>query len=382
MILKSNSKIVFGVFLVLLVYTAKINWSKGQWENVIEADGKGYYAYLPAVFIYHDLNLGFYNRVEVENAYDKTLYYDYRATVNGRTIDKYFIGESVLITPFFLIAHGLSLLFGFPADGYSQLYVVFLTVASLFYVCIGLVFLIKTFILYEIGGKQILVSIMAILFGTNLFYYSIGEVAMSHVYSFALVSFFIYQVKSYFTRPQPVHVICTSVAYALIILVRPVNFLVIFSIPFLSGTRENFIGGMRDLFSRKYLMVQSVLLMFVILSLQLTVYKLQTGSFFVYSYGNEGFDFSNPHFSDFLFSYKKGFFLYTPLCMVALAGIIPMFKRKFEFFGMAFFLALVIYVLSSWWMWYYGGSFSSRVMVEYLPFFFILLANILKLLVR
>jgi len=30
---------------------------------------------------------------------------------------------------------------------------------------------------------------------------------------------------------------------------------------------------------------------------------------------------------------------------------------------------LITYIFSSWWMWYYGGSFSSRVYVEYLPFF-------------
>lgn len=51
-----------------------------------------------------------------------------------------------------------------------------------------------------------------------------------------------------------------------------------------------------------------------------------------------------------------------------------MAKNKFEFFSLMIFLILTVYMLSAWWMWYYGGSFSSRVMVEYLPYFGILLA--------
>ena len=32
-------------------------------------------------------------------------------------------------------------------------------------------------------------------------------------------------------------------------------------------------------------------------------------------------------------------------------------------------MAVLVYVLSSWWNWWYGGSFSARPFVEYLPFF-------------
>ena len=35
---------------------------------------------------------------------------------------------------------------------------------------------------------------------------------------------------------------------------------------------------------------------------------------------------------------------------------------------------MITYVFSSWWNWYYGGSFSSRVYVEFIPVFMILLA--------
>ena len=81
---------------------------------------------------------------------------------------------------------------------------------------------------------------------------------------------------------------------------------------------------------------------------------------------------------DFLFSYKKGFFLYTPICMVALLGFLHTLRNKFMFLSLFAFLLITIYVLSSWHNWYYGGSFSSRVMVEYLPYFAILLGLLIK----
>ena len=116
----------------------------------------------------------------------------------------------------------------------------------------------------------------------------------------------------------------------------------------------------------------------LILSIQLIIYKLQTGSFFVYSYGDEGFNFGSPQIINFLFSYKKGLFLYTPICLISLLGFAFILRNKFKFITLLSFLFLVVYILSSWWMWYYGGSFSSRVMVDFLPFFAILLGLLLQ----
>ncbi len=363
-----------AIFILLLLYTARINWSTGQWEHVIKADGKGYYAYLPAVFIYHDLNFGFFHAAEVDHPYDKTLYYDYRSTCHGSVIDKYFIGEAILISPFFLMAHVLSLALGFPADGYSQLYIIFLTIAAVFYACFGLHFLKKTLSLYGIGDRSIIFIILAIILGTNLFYYTIGEMSMSHVYSFALVSFFIFHVKKYFREYRSENIIYASAALGFIVLTRPVNGLVVLSIPFLSGDYTAFLSGIKKYLRSPYTLIFSVTLLVTIPFIQLFVYKLQTGTFLVYSYGNESFNFLEPHIYNFLFSYKKGLFVYTPLCFIGLFGFIPMAKNKFEFFSLMIFLILTVYMLSAWWMWYYGGSFSSRVMVEYLPYFGILLA--------
>ena len=52
-------------------------FKKDYKTGIIESDAKGYYAYLPAVFIYHDLNFGFYNDIEIKTYYNPNLSLDY-----------------------------------------------------------------------------------------------------------------------------------------------------------------------------------------------------------------------------------------------------------------------------------------------------------------
>lgn len=119
----------------------------------------------------------------------------------------------------------------------------------------------------------------------------------------------------------------------------------------------------------------SVALVLAILSIQLLFYKLSTGNYLVYSYIGEGFDFTNPHFFKILFSFKKGLFLYTPVYFLAFLGSIYLWKpERFRFFAWILFFIVITWVFSSWSNWWYGGSFSSRVYIEYLPVFMFVLA--------
>lgn len=361
------------ILIILLAYTAKTNWSDGQWENVIEADAKGYYAYLPALFIYKDLNFSFYGKAEVENAYNPNLVYDYRAYYNDKCLNKYYVGESILLAPFYLTAHIISKNSKYRADGYSKLYVIAITIAALFYLGIGLIALRRTLFLFGISKLNSILVILTLVFGTNLFYYAIGEVGLSHVYSFSMISIFINQVAKYFQTFQTNYIISASILIGIIVLIRPINALVVLSIPFLSQNSTIFLNGLKKyFFAWKNALISIGIILFIV-SIQLIIYKIQTGSFFVYSYGKEAFNFSSPQLINFLFSYKKGFFLYTPICFIALLGFASLKNDKFKLITLFSFLFLVVYILSSWWMWFYGGSFSSRVMVDYLPYFALLL---------
>ena len=134
------------------------------------------------------------------------------------------------------------------------------------------------------------------------------------------------------------------------------------------------------LWESKLQTIIGIFITFLFVSIQLIIYKISSGDWIIDSYNDSrGFQFLNAHFFDFLVSYKKGLFLYTPIYLLALSGMIFVFKENiYRFIVFFVFLIITVYVFSSWTNWWYGGSFSSRVMVEYLIFFAFALATALQ----
>ena len=95
-------------------------------------------------------------------------------------------------------------------------------------------------------------------------------------------------------------------------------------------------------------------------------WKLQTGQYLYYSYpDDQGFFFSNPQIWNNLFSWRKGWLLYTPVMIFALAGIPLLWKQNRKFFvPVLLFVVVIIYVTSSWWDWWYGGGFGIRPYID------------------
>jgi len=366
---------VFVIALLLTIVTSNVNWGKERWKGVLEADAKGYYAYLPAVFIYNDLNFGFFDHIEKEKYYNKNLFYDYRAFSNGAYISKYYAGTALVQLPFFLLAHALTLATNADADGYSEFYMMSVNLTAIFCLLMGLFFLNRTLTTYGISDRIRTIVLIASVFGTNLFYYATSESGMSHVYSFAFISMFYFYARQLFLNFRPKYILSLSILLGIIVLIRPVNGLILLIIPFAAGNPLVFREGISRVFKETKYLLAGVLLFFGLVSLQLIYYKLATGSFFVYSYIGEGFNFLNPHFVEILFSYKKGLFLYTPMFLLSFTGCIYLWKKqRFMFFTWLAFFLIITFIFSSWSNWWYGGSFSSRVYVEYIPLFMVLLA--------
>lgn len=359
----------------MTIISSNLHWSKDRWKEIIQADAKGYYAWLPAVFIYNDLNFEFFDITENGKYYIEGKVYEYRIGANDHVINKYYCGTALAQLPFFLIAHLSSYLLDYDMDGYSRLYPILINIAALFYLLAGLIFLNLILKTYKINEWLIALTLFAAVFGSNLFYYTIVEPGLSHIYSFAFISMFFYFSKQYFVAFQKKHILFLGILLGIIILIRPVNGLIVFIWPFAAGNFNSLKMGLREALSHKLVLLYSIFACLGIVFIQLIIYKISTGLFFVYSYGGEGFNFLNPHMIDILFSYKKGLFLYTPMYLLSFTGCWFLWKTsKFELFSWFTFFLLITYVFSSWWMWFYGGSFSSRVYVEYIPLFMILLA--------
>lgn len=374
------------VFIVLLlVISNNVLYKKNLEKNevFIHADGRGYYEYLPALFIYNDIHFGYIDTL-------KTAYYEieqnkliYPFQKDGNRINKYYVGTAVLQAPFFFIAHQIASKDESkdPPDGFSEVYQRSIWVAAIFYLFLGLLFnrlLLQT---YQVNGFWIFIVQIGIVYATPLLNYTIYDSAYSHVYSFFLISCFSYLVRKYFLELKSRYLVLSLIVLGFIIIVRPINLLVLLFLPLLSDSLKEFSQKFLQLFKQHFrAFIIGMICFFSIISIQLYISYLQTGNAMSYNYGEEGFHFLNPHFTDFLFSYHKGFFLWTPWWFIVFifSVIYWIIQKKFGYL-LCFFTAFLFlsYVLSSWHAWSYGGSIGQRPMIDFYGVFILAFIPIL-----
>lgn len=340
--------------------------------RVIQWDVIDYYGYLPAVFIYHDITLQF--KDHYKGSHHFVLWA--RKMPSGKYVFQMTMGMSFLYAPFFLVANQLAPHFGFDAGGYSQPYQLAIVLAALFYLALGLIFLAKVLRFYFSKWVTGLV-VLVIGLGTNLFWYSSLEPGMTHVYDFALAAIFLYLTILWYQKISFWKSFFLGLVLGLMTLIRPVN--VLFTIIFLLyGVQHR-----RDLKIRWNLYKEKILFLiiiavsaFLIIAPQMIYWKSMTGHWIYYSYGNQGFFFLHPHLADVLFSFRKGWFVYTPVMVFAVVGIFTLF-RKYKAFSwpVLIFLSIYLYVVSSWWCWWYGGSLGQRELIDIYPVMAIPLAG-------
>ena len=371
------------VIIILAVIGALLLGLSGIFDNeamygLIHADAQGYYGYLVAIFLEHS-----FNWEQVIQSY-ADVYFDGGGadfTVHSELgrVNKYYAGTAVLMLPFFLFSCLAAVVFDFPVDGYSQPFQIGTMCGALFYAGVGMYFLSRYLEKRGTSREISLFVVVSVLFATPLFHYSISEPAMSHAYSFSLFCIFLFSVDAWFKKETNGWLIISSLVFGLIVLVRPANGLVIFSIPFIAGGIGPLIEKLRFMSGLGKKLLLGVLVVFAILSIQSFMYMAQVGKALIWSYEGEGFNFAEPEILNVLFSFKKGFFVYTPIAFLGTLGLIWMlFKKKTEAIWLLVFLALSVYVISCWWNWYYGGSLGMRALIEYLPFFALGLAFLLQ----
>lgn len=347
------------------------NYIKHQ-DHVIRADGLGYYNYLPAVFIYKDLNFKFTDTLQTEFYKHKEDNQGIIRQVNGQGVNKYFAGTALMQTPFFLGSHLVALSSDqYATDGYSSIYQRGIYHAALVYALLGLLFL--RFSLNHLGIKKWWVFWIqtAVFLASSLPNYIVTDASFSHAYSFALISIWSYLIVS-FDQNKPKKLIWIALVLGLIVLIRPINIIIVTFVPFLLLLAGKKFSDIRLYFSNKKILWFAAFSFTLVVAIQPLIWYLQTGQFIVRSYGDESFNFLNPHFFEFLFSYRKGFFVYAPVFFVLLVlGSIYWIKNKSWKQLASFYVpfTFLIYVLSSWWIWYYGQSYGSRVTIDFYPFF-------------
>src|SRR5262249_54914281 len=105
-----------------------------------------------------------------------------------------------------------------------------------------------------------------------------------------------------------------------------------------------------------------------VLSPQLMYWYAITGHIFVNSYVGEGFNWLKPQLFQFLFSLRRGFFVWTPIGFFVVTGL-PLLFGKDRWLAAAVGAVLVAdtYICASWWSWWFGAAFGTRPFADLMP---------------
>lgn len=353
-----------GIFILLTIVFTIVSQEKWDKPNgVIGADVRGYYAYLPALFIHNDL------KFENHEVYKKDKGYEVWVTEDekGRKFIKYTCGMAIMYSPFFIASHTLAEPLGAKADGFSYPYKVGIIIGSLVYLVIGLIFLSKLLLRY-FEDRVVSIALLILFLGSNLFEFETGHLALSHGYSFALISVFLYCAVKWLDEPKVKWAIWMGASGGLMLLIRPID-VIFLSFILLVGVKSFEDLKLRFQLFWKYKIHLLVFLGFAILMLtpQLLYYKHVFGHYIYYSYTKEGFFFLSPHLYDTLFSFRNGWLIYSPIMIFALIGFFftKRYSNQFTFFS-PFAFIVYFYIISSWWCWWYGG-FGNRAFINLYP---------------
>lgn len=356
--------ILFSVISVWL-FLSRENW-KG---NMYSYDIDGYYVYLPAMFIYHDMgNMAFHRDVQMKYGVSEDTYYIFPQP-NGRRTNMYAVGTALFQMPLFLAAYAWAdHVDGYKPDGYDTPFQVAGFFSNLLWVLLGL-WVLRKFLLFYFNDTVTALVLACIAFGTNLYTYTVFTPGMSHTYVFFIYAAMLYYIHRWYTlgTKQPFYMLALLVGLAVI--TRPIAGIVgllvlLWGVNSLGAWRER-VSFLLEQGSR-WLVATGIFMLVALV--QMSYWKYTSGHWIFFSYQNDGFDFLHSKLWDGLVGYRKGWFVYTPVALAGMAGLALMWwrdKRQAPVFT-GFFI-VIIYVVFSWRNWWYGGSFSCRALIDVLP---------------
>lgn len=360
-----------SVYVVIFLSIALVVFRGIAWPtNALTWDVFGYYLYLPATVIHDDpglKNTEWLDEVMDTYAPSATLYQLVKGDDGNRVI-KYTSGLALLYSPFFFVAHWLAPVLGYPADGFSLPYQLILSLGGILWAIFGLI-LLRKLLLRLFDDKITSITLLLIVLGTNYFQLSAFDgTLLSHNYLFALYALLLLTTIRWHERPSYTKAFILGLTCGLITLIRPSEMICVL-IPLLwnAGSWRQFTFRFKIIKINLYYVLAFVTPALLIGFIQLYYWKSVSGNWLFYSYDNpgEGFRFFPPYILDFLFSFRKGWFIYTPLMIFAFAGFFTLYQRHRAWFpAVLIFVLLDLWIVSSWSCWWYaGGSFSARAML-------------------
>ena len=359
------STIILFIIICLIVITSIVCFP----SNILSWDTFGYYLYLPQLFISNDLGIQDVEHLQgiVDTYHNTGTLYQIWETETGNMLIRYTSGQAVLFAPFFLIAHLITLLTGGVADGFSLPYQIAIFAGCMVYFIIAM-FLLRRILRHFFSDKVTTITLCLLLLGTNLLANTLFGIASIHTQLFFLYTILIYFTIRWHKSHTWKNIIFIAIAAGLIILTRPTDIICLL-IPFFWNISSMTTFKEKMILYKQYFIqiLVSAVIVIAIGSIQIIYWKVFSNHYILDSYNNpgEGMEFFRPFLKETLFSFRKGWFVYTPLMFFALFGIIAAFKRGKECaVAVLLFVVFNIYLVSCWSCWWYADSFGQRAYIQ------------------
>ena len=329
-------------------------------------DVNQYYSYIIALFKKHDLLFNY-------NNYGFWLF----DSPSHHLVPKVTYGMSIFYLPFFFVANLLS-----PANstGYEPIFSWFIHLGCMSYSLIGLAYSRKI-LLHWFSEKITALSLLIVFFGSNFFCYTLVQPELTHSVLFMLNSLFVYHVIcwSLSNSNKTFFILCFSLG--VISLIRPTEIIIIVFPLFIAvSSIQELKNRLLTFLKMPWALLFGFCLFIIPIIPQLIYWKIQTGSWLYFSYGSdERFFWTNPEIINVLFSYRKGWLVYSPLMALTIIGFVFLYKKnKAIFFPIIFYFIINLYFISSWWDWGFGGAFGMRSLVQVIAILIIPLAYFIQ----
>jgi hypothetical protein len=360
----------------------------------VRGDGVGYYAFARALLIEHSLdftrdyqhaNDSFRAPRLDENNQPRS---DFR-TATGHLDNHFTVGPAILWTPFLLVTHVGVLLareFGssVPADGFSAPYRVTMALATAFYGFLGLLLAFRLARQY-VEERWALLAALAIWWASSLPVYMYFNPSWSHAHSaFAVALFLWYWHQTLSSRPLTKWLILALIAglmldvyyaNAMVLAVLAVEVIRQYYLAFRhqASVAPNFNPRILELLLRHFLF--ATVLLICLLPTFITRYLIYGSPFESAYMPLRDWNWLSPHFLAVLLSSNHGLFSWTPILLLAIAGIF-LFWRREPIVGAPLFAGFFAFYLfiACYPDWAGISSYGNRFFVSLTPLFILGLA--------
>lgn len=380
--IKIKSKYSWMALILILVSLYSFRFTHIT-EKELSWDVLGYYLPLPASVIYDDPLMDDRTWIEeINNEKDLSgTLYQISSNDEGESMYFFFFGMSMMYSLFFFLGHLSAWIFDIPMDGFSYPYVFWMVVGGLVYTTIGVIYFRKV-LLHFFKDKQVAILLLIFAFTTNTVQHlTVKDLETVNVL-FMWVVVILWNTIKWHESHKLKNLMVIGAGVMMMCLIKPSEVFVIF-IPLLYGvtSKAEFRDKWQLIVKYKTQFYWTIGVAFLLFVPQLSYWLYKTGQVYYDTYKNPGvgLDIFSPHILDSLFSYKKGWLIYTPVMILNLIGLVFLYRRNKGLFmaGFSYFI-ISFYIITSWTEWWYGAGFSNRPLIVTYPILFLGLGYFLQ----